>query len=207
MARLYRIHLWLGPWAWNLRGLRAHCTHPFAKTDAKLTRKLSAILIYVYVTSRPTRSKGQLCIMPLWDDVEDIFLLLGMFWYPFTLDPILLPWPQKSLRPPSIHRMAAPVFITVHTPSFTTTLIHNSVSLFCKCYIQAHLIYLPAKVKSLASLFDKLSEKQRFGCHGKNIGPGWLKYEWKGVIYNLHDSVFQCCLSQWLTQTLSRWRI
>jgi len=44
-------------------------------------------------------------------------------------------------------------------------------------------------------LFDKLSRKRNTEFDGKRVGPGWLKYEWSGSVWNLDDdsdySIFQ----------------
>ena len=40
-------------------------------------------------------------------------------------------------------------------------------------------------------LFDKLSRKRNTGFYGKRVGPGWLKYEWSGSVWNLDDGTFQ----------------
>jgi hypothetical protein len=41
-------------------------------------------------------------------------------------------------------------------------------------------------------LFDKLSRKRNTEFYGKRVGPGWLKYEWSGSVWNLDDGAFQC---------------
>jgi hypothetical protein len=40
-------------------------------------------------------------------------------------------------------------------------------------------------------LFDKLSRKRNTEFYGKRVGPGWLKYEWSGSVWNLDDGTFQ----------------
>jgi hypothetical protein len=39
----------------------------------------------------------------------------------------------------------------------------------------------------LTVLFDKLSRKKNTEFYGKRVGPGWLKYEWSGSVWNLDD--------------------
>lgn len=36
-------------------------------------------------------------------------------------------------------------------------------------------------------MFDKLSRKANTGANGARVGPGWVKYEWNEVIWNLDD--------------------
>jgi hypothetical protein len=43
---------------------------------------------------------------------------------------------------------------------------------------------------ALTSLFDKLSRKSNTESHGKRVGPGWLKYEWNGSVWNLDDGTY-----------------
>lgn len=40
---------------------------------------------------------------------------------------------------------------------------------------------------SLQIMFDKLSRKANTGANGARVGPGWVKYEWNEVIWNLDD--------------------
>ena len=46
--------------------------------------------------------------------------------------------------------------------------------------------------ESLTLLFDKLSRKRNAEYYGKRVGPGWLKYEWSGSVWNLDDGALQC---------------
>ncbi|KAI0306630.1 hypothetical protein B0F90DRAFT_787124 [Multifurca ochricompacta] len=62
-----------------------------------------------------------------------------------------------------------PPVINVHTPSSSLALVHSVAS------------------DPLTSLFDKLSRKRNTDYHGKRVGPGWLKYEWNGSVWNLDD--------------------
>jgi len=62
-----------------------------------------------------------------------------------------------------------PAIVSVHTPSSSLALVHSVAA------------------DSLTSLFDKLTRKKNTGFYGKRVGPGWLKYEWSGSIWNLDD--------------------
>jgi hypothetical protein len=62
-----------------------------------------------------------------------------------------------------------PSIINVHTPSSSIALVHSISN------------------DALTSLFDKLSRKSNTESHGKRVGPGWLKYEWNGSVWNLDD--------------------
>jgi len=50
----------------------------------------------------------------------------------------------------------------------------------------------PVTTESLTLLFDKLSRKKNPEFNGKRVGPGWLKYEWSGSVWNLDDGALQC---------------
>lgn len=52
-------------------------------------------------------------------------------------------------------------------------------------------MHSPVATESLTLLFDKLSRKRNTEFSGKRVGPGWLKYEWSGSVWNLDDGVFQ----------------
>jgi hypothetical protein len=83
--------------------------------------------------------------------------------------------------------------INIHTASSSLALGHSSgIFIFCKCYIQIHLIHSPVMTEPLTVLFDKLSRKRNTEFYGKPVGPGWLKYEWNGLFCNLYDGAFQC---------------
>ncbi|KAI9510223.1 hypothetical protein F5148DRAFT_614034 [Russula earlei] len=62
-----------------------------------------------------------------------------------------------------------PPVISIHTPSSSLALVHS------------------VTVDTLTSLFDKLSRKRNTEFYGKRVGPGWLKYEWNGSVWNLDD--------------------
>jgi len=62
-----------------------------------------------------------------------------------------------------------PSVISIHTPSSSLALVHSVTS------------------DPLTSLFDKLSRKRNTEFYGKRVGPGWLKYEWNGSVWNLDD--------------------
>jgi hypothetical protein len=63
---------------------------------------------------------------------------------------------------------------------------------FRSCCIQVRLIHSPVTTDSLTLLFDKLSRKRNTEFYGKRVGPGWLKYEWSGSVWNLDDGSFYC---------------
>jgi len=63
----------------------------------------------------------------------------------------------------------APAVISIHTPSSSLALVHSVTT------------------ESLTLLFDKLSRKRNTEFYGKRVGPGWLKYEWSGSVWNLDD--------------------
>ncbi|KAH9063492.1 hypothetical protein EDB87DRAFT_1604029 [Lactarius vividus] len=62
-----------------------------------------------------------------------------------------------------------PSIVNVHTPSSSIALVHSISN------------------DTLTLLFDKLSRKNNTEFHGKRVGPGWLKYEWNGSVWNLDD--------------------
>lgn len=41
--------------------------------------------------------------------------------------------------------------------------------------------------ESLLALYDKLSRKEHTDYEGQRVGPGWLKYEFNGTVWNLDD--------------------
>ena len=47
---------------------------------------------------------------------------------------------------------------------------------------------------NLKSLFSKLKSKSDIDFHGKRGGPGWLKYEWNGSVWNLDDGTYLVAL-------------
>lgn len=64
--------------------------------------------------------------------------------------------------------VSPPVF-NVHTPSSSFALIHS------------------LKDDTIQQLYNKLSRKSNTGFHGKRVGPGWIKYNWNDVMWNLDD--------------------
>ncbi|KAI0273571.1 hypothetical protein BC834DRAFT_854427 [Gloeopeniophorella convolvens] len=62
-----------------------------------------------------------------------------------------------------------PKVLDFHTPTSSFSLIHSVAN------------------ESITSLFDKLSRKKNTDFSGKRVGPGWLKYEWNGSVWNLDD--------------------
>lgn len=80
--------------------------------------------------------------------------------------------------------------ISVHTPSSSLALFHSGVDICLSQVLHtcpSHRSTVTAD--SLTSLFKKLTRKQ---YSGKRVGPGWLKYRWSGIVWNLDNSVFQC---------------
>jgi hypothetical protein len=41
--------------------------------------------------------------------------------------------------------------------------------------------------ETLTSLFDKLTKKAKVEYQGARVSEGWLKYEWRGTVWNLDD--------------------
>lgn len=62
-----------------------------------------------------------------------------------------------------------PSVVNIHTPSSSFAIVHSLTS------------------DSLQSLLDTLSRKAHTDYHGERVGPGWLKYEWNGTVWNLDD--------------------
>ncbi|KAF9440326.1 hypothetical protein P691DRAFT_780115 [Macrolepiota fuliginosa MF-IS2] len=65
--------------------------------------------------------------------------------------------------------MAQPSILNVHTPTSSFAILHS------------------VNQETLTTLFDKLSQKTYADYHGRRVGPGWLKYEYNGTIWNLDD--------------------
>ncbi|KAL4266128.1 hypothetical protein AB1N83_000561 [Pleurotus pulmonarius] len=62
-----------------------------------------------------------------------------------------------------------PPILNVHTPTSSFAIIHSTAT------------------EPLETLYDKLSRKAHTDYHGKRVGPGWLKYEFKDSVWNLDD--------------------
>jgi len=63
----------------------------------------------------------------------------------------------------------APAILEVHTPTTSFAIQHSLAQ------------------ETLQTLFNKLSRKANTGANGARVGPGWLKYEWNDVVWNLDD--------------------
>ncbi|KAJ3868370.1 hypothetical protein EV359DRAFT_32523 [Lentinula novae-zelandiae] len=63
----------------------------------------------------------------------------------------------------------APSVLDVHTPFSSFVIVHSVTQ------------------ESLQSLYDKLTHKVHISYHGERVGPGWLKYEFNGSIWDLED--------------------
>lgn len=63
----------------------------------------------------------------------------------------------------------SPAVFNVHTPTSSFALIHS------------------LKDDTIQQLYDKLSRKSNTGFHGKRVGPGWIKYVWNDVMWNMDD--------------------
>jgi hypothetical protein len=86
-----------------------------------------------------------------------------------------------------------PSVISIHTPSSSLALNHSGMVtplLQPLGSVQVHLIHSSATTETLTSLFDKLSRKRNTEFYRKRVGPGWLKYEWNGSVWNLDDGAF-----------------
>ncbi|KAK7054717.1 hypothetical protein VNI00_003180 [Paramarasmius palmivorus] len=62
-----------------------------------------------------------------------------------------------------------PPVLNVHTPSQSFAIVHSITQ------------------DSLEHLYDKLTKKVQSAYHRKRVGPGWLKYDFNGTIWNLDD--------------------
>lgn len=105
------------------------------------------------------------------------------------------PVPQ---HPPSDHTMQrAPSILNVHTPSSSFAIIHS-----CEFALRGkfdEIIVLMTRLRlgfwtvtqeSLDELYDKLSRKGHTERYPPRVGPGWLRYEWNGSVWNLDDGAF-----------------
>ena len=81
-----------------------------------------------------------------------------------------------------------PSIINVHTPSSSIALVHSSKMEFLWPGLSSLIVLVSND--TLTSLFDKLSRKSNTEFHGKRVGPGWLKYEWNGSVWNLDDGTY-----------------
>ncbi|TEB25917.1 hypothetical protein FA13DRAFT_1636768 [Coprinellus micaceus] len=63
----------------------------------------------------------------------------------------------------------APSILNVHTPSSSFAIIHSLTQ------------------EGLDELYDKLSRKGHTERYPPRVGPGWLRYEWGGSVWNLDD--------------------
>ncbi|KIL69977.1 hypothetical protein M378DRAFT_720434 [Amanita muscaria Koide BX008] len=59
--------------------------------------------------------------------------------------------------------------LNVHTPSTSFAIIHS------------------LSEEDLVSLYDKLTRKVHSEYRGRRVGPGWLKYDFNGAIWNMDD--------------------
>jgi hypothetical protein len=59
--------------------------------------------------------------------------------------------------------------VDVHTPTASFSIPHS------------------LQQETLSTLFDRLSRKSNTGAAGARVGPGWLKYEYNGCLWNLDD--------------------
>ncbi|KAJ8507596.1 hypothetical protein ONZ45_g10046 [Pleurotus djamor] len=62
-----------------------------------------------------------------------------------------------------------PPILNVHTPTSSFAIVHSTTE------------------ETLQTLYDKLSRKGHTDYHGKRVGPGWLKYEFRESVWNLDD--------------------
>ncbi|KAJ8078971.1 hypothetical protein PM082_013255 [Marasmius tenuissimus] len=63
----------------------------------------------------------------------------------------------------------APPLLDIHTPSSSFTIVHSITQ------------------DSLDTLYHKLQKKVQPTYHRNHVGPGWLKYEFNGTVWNLDD--------------------
>ncbi|KXN91482.1 hypothetical protein AN958_00744 [Leucoagaricus sp. SymC.cos] len=62
-----------------------------------------------------------------------------------------------------------PSILNVHTPTSSFAILHS------------------LNQEDLTVLFDKLRKKVQADYQGERVGPGWLKYEYNGTIWDLND--------------------
>jgi hypothetical protein len=89
--------------------------------------------------------------------------------------------------------------VNVHTPSSSTALLHSSKMEFL--WLAPSSLIVLVTTDTLPSLFDKLSRKSDTEIHGQRVGPGWLKYEWNGSVWDLNDGTH---LASFRTANLTR---
>ena len=81
--------------------------------------------------------------------------------------------------------------INVHTPSSSIALVYSSRMEFLWPGPSSLIVVSEGNLKSLSS---KLKSKSDIDFHGKRVGPGWLKYEWNGSVWNLDDGTYLVAL-------------
>ena len=78
--------------------------------------------------------------------------------------------------------------VSVHTPSSSIALAHSSKMEFL--WPGPSSLIIIVSEGTLTSLFNKLERKRHTKFHGKRLGPGWLTYEWKGLVWALDDGTY-----------------
>ncbi|KAI5899559.1 uncharacterized protein SCHCODRAFT_02560891 [Schizophyllum commune H4-8] len=79
--------------------------------------------------------------------------------------------------------MTALPIVDIHTPTSSFSLVHSFTQ------------------ESLLALYDKLSRKEHTDYEGQRVGPGWLKYEFNGTVWNLDDDADYTIFTWRLQQT------
>ncbi|KAL1743458.1 hypothetical protein HDZ31DRAFT_40888 [Schizophyllum fasciatum] len=79
--------------------------------------------------------------------------------------------------------MSALPVVDIHTPSASFSLVHSFTQ------------------ESLLALYNKLSRKEHTDYEGQRVGPGWLKYEFNGTVWNLDDDADYTIFTWRLQQT------
>src|ERR1700677_4949409 len=108
---------------------------------------------------------------------------------------LLRPSPVQHSTPSNDILMTSdkPSIINVHTPSSSIALVHSSKMEFLwpvALWLGPSSLIDLVSNDTLTSLFDKLSRKNNTEFHGKRVGPGCLKYEWNGSVWNLDDGTY-----------------